>query len=198
MSLRVSYTLIAPLYDAFVKAPLERARATSLANLPTSPAGTVLLNGIGTGLDLPHLPEAHEYVGVDLTRAMLERATRARTTRRVRFVQGDAMNLPFPDASFDHAVLHLILAIVPDPVACLRETARVVRRGGTLLVFDKFLRPGQQARLRRALTPIVGAIASRLDVVFEDVLAQVPGLQVESDHPGLAGGWFRLIRLRRA
>lgn len=198
MSLRVSYTLIAPLYDAFVKAPLERARAASLAGLPTSPAGTVLVNGIGTGLDLPHLPDAHEYVGVDLTRAMLQRAIRAGASRRVRFVQGDAMRLPFAEASFDHAVLHLILAIVPDPVACLRETARVVRRGGTVLVFDKFLRPGEKARFRRALTPIVGALATRLDVVFEDVLARVPGLEVESDRPGLAGGWFRLIRLRRA
>jgi hypothetical protein len=44
----------------------------------------------------------------------------------------------------------------------------------------------------------VAAVATRLDVVFEDVLAQVPEFAVESDRPGLAGGWFRLIRLRRA
>jgi ubiquinone/menaquinone biosynthesis C-methylase UbiE len=198
MSLRTSYTLIAPIYDTFVKAPLERARAASLASLPTSPPGTVLLNGIGTGLDLPHLPQGHEYVGVDLTRAMLRRAARVPATGRVRFVQGDAMHLPFADASFDHAVLHLILAIVPDPLTCLRESARVVRGGGTVLVFDKFLRRGQPARLRRMLTPLVAAVATRLDVVFEDVLAQVPEFAVESDRPGLAGGWFRLIRLRRA
>jgi ubiquinone/menaquinone biosynthesis C-methylase UbiE len=197
MFLKASYTLIAPIYDAFVKAPLERARAASLASLPIRPAGIVLLNGVGTGLDLPHLPEAHEYVGVDLTPAMLQRATRAAGTRRVRFVQGDAMRLPFCDASFDHVVLHLILAVVSDPPACLRETARVVRSGGSVLVFDKFLRPGQRARLRRALTPVVGAVATRLDVVFEDVLARVPGLQVESDRPALIGGWFRLIRLLR-
>lgn len=197
MSLKASYTLIAPVYDALVKAPLERARAESLASLPTSPPGTVLLNGIGTGLDLPHLPDAHEYVGIDLTSAMLRRAARVPVRRRVGFVQGDATRLPFGDASFDHAVLHLILAIVPDPVACLRETARVVRCGGTVLVLDKFLRPGQPARVRRALTPIMGAIATRLDVVFEEVRARVPELVVESDRPGLAGGWFRFIRLRR-
>ena len=196
MSLKTSYTLIAPIYDAFVKAPLERARAESLKGLPTSPSGTVLLNGVGTGLDLPHLPDAHDYVGVDLTPAMLRRAARVPLQRRVSFVQGDAMRLPFGDASFDHAVLHLILAIVPDPPACLRETARVVRSGGTVLVFDKFLRPRQRAWLRRALTPITGAVATRLDVVFENVLAQVPGLAVESD-VGFAGKWFRLIRLRR-
>lgn len=198
MSLKTSYTLIAPVYDVFVKAPLERARADSLKSLPTSPSGTVLLNGVGTGLDLPHLPDAHEYVGVDLTRAMLRRAARVPVQRRVHFVQGDATRLPFGDATFDHAVLHLILAVVPDPFACLRETARVVRSGGSVLVFDKFLRPGQRARLRRALTPILGAVATRLDVVFEDVLAGVPGFAVESDRPGLVGGWFRLIRLRRA
>jgi ubiquinone/menaquinone biosynthesis C-methylase UbiE len=196
MSLKTSYTLIAPIYDAFVKAPLERARAASLKGLPTSPSGTVLLNGVGTGLDLPHLPDAHDYVGVDLTPAMLRRAARTPLRHRVSFVQGDAMRLPFADASFDHAVLHLILAIVPDPPACLRETARVVRSGGTVLVFDKFLRPRQRAWLRRALTPITGAVATRLDVVFENVLAQVPGLAVESD-VGFAGKWFRLIRLRR-
>lgn len=197
MSLKTGYTLIAPLYDAFVRAPFERARAISLESLPTAPAGTVLLNGVGTGLDLPHLPHAHDYVGVDLTRAMLQRATRVPMPRRVRFVQGDATRLPFGDASFDHAVLHLILAVVPDPFTCLRETARVVRSGGTVLVLDKFLRPGQRARLRRAITPILGAVATRLDVVFEDVLARVPGFVVESDRPGLVGGWFRLIRLRR-
>jgi ubiquinone/menaquinone biosynthesis C-methylase UbiE len=198
MSLRTSYRLIAPIYDACVRSPLEEARRASLAGLPPSPPGRVLLVGVGTGLDLPHLPAAHEYVGVDFTRAMLRRATQAPAACRVRFVEGDAMRLPFAPASFDHAVLHLILAVVPDPLACLRETARVVRRAGTVLVFDKFLRPGRRAWLRRALTPIAGAFATRLDVVFEEVLAQVPGLEVEADCPGPAGGWFRLIRLRRA
>ncbi len=198
MSLRTSYTLIAPLYDAVVRSPLARARRESLAGLPTASAGRVLLSGVGTGLDLPYLPDVHEYVGVDLTAAMLRRATRVPGTSRVHFVQGDAMRLPFPAASFDHAVLHLILAVVPDPLACLRETARVVRRAGTVLVLDKFLRPGHKASVRRALAPLAGAIATRLDVVLEEILAQVPEFELASDIPGPIGGWFRLIRLQRA
>jgi hypothetical protein len=40
-------------------------------------------------------------------------------------------------------------------------------------------------------------VATRLDVVFEDLLAQVAELAVACDEPALAGGWFRRIRLTR-
>lgn len=196
MSLKHTYTLIAPFYDLAIDAATRGARARSLAALPAAP-GRVLLLGVGSGLDLPLLPRQHAYVGLDLTAAMLRRARPRTAGLDFRAVQGDAQRLPFAAASFDHAVLHLILAVVPDPPACLAETMRVVRPGGTLLVFDKFLRPGERAPLRRALNPLVRHIATRTDVVFEDVLRACSGLTVEDDRPALAGGWFRLIRLRR-
>ena len=166
------------------------------AALPATP-GRVLLAGVGTGLDLPHLPAQHQYVGLDLNRAMLRRALPRAENVDFAPVQGDAQRLPFADRSFDHAVLHLILAVLPDPVACLRETARVLAAGGSVLIFDKFLQPGQWAPVRRLVNPMVRHVATRLDVVFEEVLAQVPGLVVASDQPALAGGWFRRIRLQR-
>ena len=112
-------------------------------------------------------------------------------------VQGDAQHLPFADASFDSAVLHLILAVVPEPAHCFAEIVRVLRPGGTVLVFDKFLRRGQPALLRRLANPLVRRVATRLDVIFEDLLAEAPNLVLEHDQPALAGGWFRMIRLRR-
>ena len=113
-------------------------------------------------------------------------------------IQGDGQRLPFADASFDAAVLHLILAVVPDPEHCLAETARVLRPGGSILVFDKFLRPGERALWKRAVNPLLRRVATRLDVVFEDVLAAVPTLQRNHDEAALAGGWFRLIRLHKS
>jgi len=196
VSLRAAYTLIAPFYDAFIDRATRTARQTSLDALPSTP-GRVLINGVGTGLDLPLLPPQHRYVGFDLTAAMLRRALPRAEGLELWPTQGDAHRLPFADASFDHAVLHLIVAVVPDPGACLAEVGRVVRPGGTVLIFDKFLRPGQRAPLRRLANPLLRRVATRLDVVFEEVLAQAEMLEVESDCPALAAGWFRLIRLRR-
>jgi ubiquinone/menaquinone biosynthesis C-methylase UbiE len=195
VTLKRSYSIIAPFYDLAISAPLAAARRCALAHLPQQPALRVLINGIGTGLDLPWLPAAHHYVGLDLTRAMLERAQPRVGSLDIALVQGDSLALPFADGSFDAALLHLILAIVPDPARALRETARVLKPGGSVFVMDKFLRRGQRALLRRLLSPLAARIATRLDVVFEDVVAAVPELTVTRDEPLLARGWFRSIEL---
>lgn len=196
MSLKHSYTLIAPFYDAAISQATRAARKRSLAVLPKTP-GKVLLAGVGTGLDLPHLPAHHHYVGIDLTHAMLRRALPRAGHVDFTAVRGDAQRLPFATSCFDVAVLHLILAVVPDPARCLAEIGRVLRPGGEALVFDKFLRHGQHAPLRRLANPFVSRFATRLDVVFEPLLDAAPGLRVEHDQPALAGGWFRMIRLRK-
>jgi ubiquinone/menaquinone biosynthesis C-methylase UbiE len=197
LSLKHSYALIAPFYDAFLTAATHGARGRSLAALAGQVPGEVLVAGIGTGLDIPHLPPQHHYVGIDLTRAMLTKAKHRVTGSQIRLVQGDVQRLPFPDARFDAVVLHLILAVVPEPKACLAEAARVLKPGGLVLVFDKFLKPGERALWKRAMNSLTRHVATRLDVVFEDVLMAAPGLQRHYDEPALAGGWFRLIRLHK-
>ena len=196
MSLRHSYTLFAPLYDLAIDRVSRPLRRKSLARLPAHPAD-VLLAGVGTGLDLPHLPPGHRYVGLDLTPAMLRRCRPRCRHLDFQPVQGDVHRLPFADASFDVAVLHLILAVVPEPAACLQEVARVLKPGGTVLILDKFLRPHQNAPLRRLLNPLARRVATRLDVVFEEVLAAAAELAVRDDQPVLAGGWFCLIGLEK-
>jgi ubiquinone/menaquinone biosynthesis C-methylase UbiE len=197
MNLRASYTALAPIYDLTIRALTRSARARSCAWLSPMRPMRVLVAGIGTGLDLPYLPPQHEYTGLDLTWAMLARSRPRGASRRYHAVQGDVMALPFAAHSFDAAVLHLILAVVPDPARCLAECLRVLRPGGTVLIFDKFLRPGQRARLRRFANPLSRRVATRLDVVFEEVTAGLADAEVIHDEPALAGGWFRLIRVRR-
>ncbi len=197
MSLRTSYTLLAPFYDWLVGPALARVRATSLARLPRSGGAHILLNGVGTGLDLPLLPAAHRYTALDLTRAMLNQARPRSHHLDLQWTQGDSQQLPFRNAAFDHVLLHLILAIVPDTRAALREATRVVRVGGRLFILDKFLRHGESAWLRRMINPLARRIATRTNVVFEEALAGVSGLRIIDDQPALAGGWFRMITLEK-
>ncbi|MDS4042368.1 MAG: class I SAM-dependent methyltransferase [Candidatus Competibacter sp.] len=199
MTLRYSYTLFAPVYDAFVAPFTAAARRRSLALLREESPAEVLLVGIGSGLDIPLLPRGPRYTGLDLTPAMLARARRKAEALKldIRLDAGDARALPYSDAMFDVVVLHLILAVTPHPERVLAEAGRVLRPGGRVLILDKFLRPNQKAPVRRLVSPLLGLLATRTDVVFEDVLARAPGLEVVSDRPALAGGWFRHIVLRK-
>ncbi len=197
MSLKTSYRLIAPFYDAAIARASAGVRQRSLARLGQDKGQQVLVDGAGTGLDFPFLPPQHDYVALDLTGAMLARSRARARDLRMTWVQGDSMALPFVDGSFDCVVLHLIVAVVPEPEKCLAEAARVLRPGGRIMLLDKFLRRGQRAPLRRVLSPLSSRLATRLDVVFEDVLETVPQLRLVSDEPALANGWFRLIELKR-
>lgn len=194
-SLQRAYALWAPIYDSAVRSFSAPLRQSSLSHIPQGPC-RVLIDGIGTGLDIPYLPAHCEAIGIDLTHSMLRRARRS--SLHFSLVQGDAEALPFPDGCFDVIVMHLILAVVPHAGLALAEASRVLQPGGRILVLDKFLRPGERAFWRRLLAPLSGPIATHTDLVFEDLLTQRPELHRRSDTPAAVGGWFRLIVLEKS
>ena len=53
----------------------------------------------------------------------------------------------------------------------------------------------KNAMVRRGLNIVLRYVATRTDVVLEDVLSNCPNLHIINDEPALAGGWFRLIEL---
>jgi phosphatidylethanolamine/phosphatidyl-N-methylethanolamine N-methyltransferase len=197
MSLKTSYHFFAPFYDAIAERASAKPRQRSLAALAGMEAQRVLISGAGTGLDFPFLPAQHDYVALDFAAAMQARSRGRTGNLDITLVRGDSMALPFADESFDCVVLHLITAVVSHPEHCLAEAARVLKPGGRILLLDKFLRRGQFAPLRRLLSPLVAQMATRLDVVFEDVLQTVPQLRLISDKPVLAKGWVRQIELKK-
>lgn len=200
MALKHSYTLLAPVYDSFVSGPLDFYREKSLARINDTKNKQILINGIGSGLDIPYLSTDACYTGTDITPAMLKRAQNRATTipsLNINFQLADSLALPFEEDSFDIIIMHLILAVVPDPALALQEACRVLKPGGKIYLFDKFLRPGQLAIARRLLNIFIRHVATRTDVVFEDVLKSCPQLEVTNDEPALAKGWFRLIELKK-
>lgn len=199
MALKHSYTLLAPIYDSIVSGPIDTFRETSLARIRDVDNAKILVNGIGSGLDIPYLPVGAKYTGTDITSAMLKRAVKRAqdSSLNIDFQLADSQALPFDDNSFDAVIMHLILAVVPQPELALKEACRVLKPGGHIYIFDKFIRPGQLAPTRRLLSLFLMHIATRTDVVFEKVLNACPQLEIIHDKPALARGWFRLIELKK-
>ncbi len=75
-------------------------------------------------------------VGVDTSADVLAAAAEECAAPNVRVVVGDALELPFPDGTFDVAHAHQVLQHLTDPVAALTEMGRVVRPGGLVAVRD--------------------------------------------------------------
>jgi SAM-dependent methyltransferase len=99
----------------------------------TTGAVRVLDVGCGTGnvaMCLANDPEIVSVRGLDLSATYVEYANRRNVDVRLDFQVGDAHALPFPDASFDHAVSMLVLQFVPQPELAVREMRRVTRPGG--------------------------------------------------------------------
>src|ERR1700692_2846360 len=73
--------------------------------------------------------------GIDPSEAHLAFARTRPASRVAQFRQGDAMGLPFPDDTFDAAVMPLVIFFVPDPARGVAEMARVVCPGGTVTAY---------------------------------------------------------------
>jgi ubiquinone/menaquinone biosynthesis C-methylase UbiE len=193
---RLRYTFWAPLYD-LVGRRFDRQRRESLQLLEVERGERVLLVGAGTGADLPYLPPDCTVLATDLTLAMLTQARRRLRPGMVLAIM-DGHQLAVSDASFDAVVLHLVVAVIPDPVRCLQEVDRILRPGGRAVVFDKFVRGRRPGMLLRAINVVSGALFTDVTRNFEDILGRSgTRLTVEQDVPALFGGVFRRILLRK-
>ncbi|MFD1713988.1 methyltransferase domain-containing protein [Amnibacterium flavum] len=97
-------------------------------------------SGPGTiSVDLADRVAPGRVVGVDAAESVVRGArelAESRGLRNVRFVTGDAYDLPFQDDTFDIAHAHQVLQHLEDPIAVLREMARVVKPGGIVAARD--------------------------------------------------------------
>ncbi len=120
--------------------PAAAVEAAVLSLVPERDAGRLLDIGTGTGRVLELLaPRISQGVGVDASKAMLALA-RSRLARpglshcSVRLA--DMYRLPFPDATFDLAVMQMVLHYAEDPPGVLAELGRVLRPDGRLILID--------------------------------------------------------------
>jgi phosphatidylethanolamine/phosphatidyl-N-methylethanolamine N-methyltransferase len=195
---RLRYTAWAPAYDAIARAAgFDTARRLSIDRLRLASGDRVLIVGAGTGLDLDFLPSNVDVTAIDVTPAMLKHLERraASSGRSVIVRTMDARQLAFPDSSFDAVVMHLILAVMPEPERGVREAVRVLKRGGRIAVFDKFLGDEERPSLRRRLlNTIAKPLFSDLNRRLGPLIAGTT-LVIEHDEPVAFGGTYRVVTL---
>jgi phosphatidylethanolamine/phosphatidyl-N-methylethanolamine N-methyltransferase len=190
--------LYAPIYDV-IGGLTRNARRRSFELLDLEPDEKLLIVGCGTGLDFEFVPPGASVEAIDVSPAMAQRAGRraAQLLPAARVQVMDATSLDFPDAAFDAVVLHLILAVLPAPAACVAEVGRVLRPGGRAVVLDKFV-PGDchPGRTRRVLDRATRVAATSITTCLEELFEDGP-LTIERQEPSMLRGQFRLALLRR-
>lgn len=105
------------------------------------PAGAEVLDvaaGPGNVAEALVAQGARHVVALDLSYNMLAEGHRRwrGTDIGIDWVNGDALALPFPDATFDAVTISFGIRNVPDPEAALAEFARVTRPGGRVVVCE--------------------------------------------------------------
>lgn len=149
-------------------------------------AGEVVEIGWGTGLNLPHLPEAVTRLwAVDpIERGRALGAKRLAATKiPVEFVGLDGQQLPLADESVDAALSTWTLCSIPDPVAAVREIRRVLRPGGALHFVEHGRAPVEHQTVRRwqdRLNPLQQRIGCGCTLTSEiPSIIEEGGLQID-------------------
>lgn len=195
----------APIYDWLTAQEIWRRhiRERIASQLPLD-ARDILDDGTGPGVSAFAIAAARADVrvtGLDISGPMIDRArphhARCPDRDRIAFVQGDAMALPFPDASFDGVTGHSFLYLIPDRMKALSEARRVLRPGGRIVLLEpragiRFPTPGFLAQslpfgCSMVLWRLVSSVEGRFsEAALADTLVK-GGFTVLSIEPTLGG-----------
>jgi ubiquinone/menaquinone biosynthesis C-methylase UbiE len=131
---------LAPIDEFHIRgraATLELAKAAGIDS-------TKKVLDVGSGVGGPARNLAREFgcqvTGIDLTgeycRAAEMLSERVGLSAHVEFIEGDALDLPFADATFDVVWTEHVAMNIPDKPQLYREMHRVLKPGGTLAIYD--------------------------------------------------------------
>jgi ubiquinone/menaquinone biosynthesis C-methylase UbiE len=127
----------AAIYDRISSGAERAGLSEDRHGLLAQAAGATIEIGAGTGANLAHFPPAVTRLClVEPDPSMRKRLHRRASGRQVEIVDAPAEALPFPDSSFDTAVVTFALCSVADLDTALAEIARVLRPGGRLLFLE--------------------------------------------------------------
>jgi SAM-dependent methyltransferase len=186
---------LAFILDAQAALPsVQRLRDWSMGMLSPAPGDVAVDVGSGTGSEVRHFAgmvgTSGRAVGVEPhpgLRALAEdRSADSSGAGRAEFIDGDAMALPFTDATVDVLRCERVFQHLPDPAGAAREIARVLRPGGRAVVIDSdwasmVTRPGDPDVVRRMNDSMHGRIPNPFSGRDLRTHLQAAGLAVDPD-----------------
>ena len=195
------YSDLSHLYDAiFGRAFVDREHAV-IAELPFRHGHRVLEVGVGTGISLDAYPPSVHMVGIDSSADMLAHAVakvRENSWRHIDVRQGDALNLDFPDASFDWVTSFHVITVVPDPRRMMAEMVRVCKPGGRIVVISHFASPNPWLySLEWVVNPLAKLLGWTTRLRSRDVLDGQPIVVERNARPKFFSVHFVLIARKR-
>jgi ubiquinone/menaquinone biosynthesis C-methylase UbiE len=179
---------------------LELTRqAAKVANL--GEGRSVLEVGCGNGISALFLSQQYacNVIGIDASDSIIalanQRAGAKVLSRRVQFLVADAIQLPFPDYTFDTVMCEAVLSGLVDKEKAAREFHRVLRCGGKVVITDFVLRREIDQELQCQMTFLPCAGAKRLEEyvnLFEKAGFQNPYTEDHPEEMKMIGYWIAL------
>jgi len=177
-SLERIYSTFSGFYDLVFGRFFHESRAKAIGLLNIRGGEKILEVGVGTGLSLPFYPKNCKVIGIDFCEPMLEKG-RARLRRaplpNVELLKMDAMQMVFPDNTFDAVFAAYVISAVPDPHQVLSEMIRVCKIGGKIVLLNHF-RNGNRfiSRCEEVISPLTKKMGFRADLDLAHLLRDMP------------------------
>lgn len=198
---KMIYKIWSPVYDYFFnRGSFYKARKKIFSEIPYQAGEKILFVGVGTGADLEFFDSSKvDITAIDYSPDMLSRAKARFKDSHIDFYVMDAQSLEFTDERFDYVIASLILSVVPDAEKCFQEAARVMKKDGQMIIFDKFSPKGEKISfLKRTFRPIVAFFGTDIGLCFEKIFEKHRTLlTIKEDGPILFNGMYRKIVLEK-
>lgn len=182
-STRKIYDVQSFVYDHTFGRLVTKRIARAITHMNIQPGETVLDVGVGTGNAMPFYPKHARVMGVDLSSGMLREARKKieeTPYENVTVFQGNALELPFEDSSFDHLFISHVISVVSEPELLVREAQRVAKEGAKIVILNHFLSTNRFiAMLEKWANPLCQKIGWRSDLALADLVAKT---QIEIDY----------------
>jgi phosphatidylethanolamine/phosphatidyl-N-methylethanolamine N-methyltransferase len=181
-STRVIYDVQSAFYDRTFGKLVKRHIEKAITHMPIQDTDMILDIGIGTGASLHFYPHTGTIVGIDLSAGMLrlcQKKMEEQHRTNLTILQGNALELPFGDNTFDHVFISHVISVVSDPFLLVREAQRVSKPGARIVIVNHFQSANPMiAKVEKWLCPLCAKLGWRSDLALPDLMRQT-GMQID-------------------